>query len=996
VEKYQLTPKSSTEHHLFKIIYRREVQVMPAMANNAAHLATPTTTNKSGRSRQPVPKTKIRKAEVVLKMKSRDELERICDDVKMRVILPSRKSTKNTKSCISEESRKREQRRRKRRQERKEREHIQRQQQQKHGNSVGNSSAGGGSGSRQSQFGDSIPTIASTLSARERSVMLPPSLPRRMTSDRNLLASNHSGVESNHDSSANSQDAPAAPKRPTRKASVTADLEFVNDSEDTSSDDDDHEDDHDKEEDDDDLWAVNDLLEKCRAAKRPVAWRKRLRDAPPTSLLKTKTQQSSPLCGDDDDEQEENELKEKKKDKPIPLLPPEWQTLVAVPLFDIRNIKVKDILVLAVTEKSSEALPKPDISDPEVLDWWVPTVKTLMKDILQQRERLGLMSTKAKTVNELDIKLKDSLRRHSDMIHSILPPMAILKLKVQPQQWKSPLSLIYQQAKPSFVQASSASFANSSISGSLPSRFGYVVGDLTSGDSDSIATGSLHGGTLYGIAENQKDDNKPQIPGRSSSTNTAQLTKQKSISRLGPTRNSSAGNTGLAMRGLSRQGSVRDRSGTTRPIFSRMDSKRGVLMSKRAGSIRNLTLTKQSSGIFGRGGIPRINSLRNLHGGGASVSTGTVASGDDTSVGTFDQSFRTMYNDDDGESIHPEDLSTNQGSTHQLSALSRDISYLTTVANVQYINSSLQVKDVQALYAGKKSNVSIIFVSVLNFHKMQSGLKPGPLMDTLAKLLFTVDRLCEKHRTIKVETFGHMFIIMSGLFMGDDNDAEGMQPDGANLQDQRDQNSAVAALEMAKELVTEAQSIELPKDYIDSSSRIKMPEALAVRVGIHTGEVTYGVVGQNVPKLNCLGHGLAIALRMEQTAAENCIRASKDFHDLVGDNEDGWDEGVEMIDVPRVASVDGTAITTNVIISSSTAGHDVPYWKTNGFSAARMETFTLEPPPAISDIGASSVASGLPSLSAWESNSYVPDTGFPAMLGEEFQESFVSGEFFVD
>ena len=73
-------------------------------------------------------------------------------------------------------------------------------------------------------------------------------------------------------------------------------------------------------------------------------------------------------------------------------------------------------------------------------------------------------------------------------------------------------------------------------------------------------------------------------------------------------------------------------------------------------------------------------------------------------------------------------------------------------------------------------------------------------------------------------------------------------------------------------------------------------EYLQIRVGIHVGDITYGVLGQHLPKLSVFGHGVNMAARMEQTSDPGKIHVTKDFKELVGNWETNWED-------PRVVPV---------------------------------------------------------------------------------------------
>ena len=133
--------------------------------------------------------------------------------------------------------------------------------------------------------------------------------------------------------------------------------------------------------------------------------------------------------------------------------------------------------------------------------------------------------------------------------------------------------------------------------------------------------------------------------------------------------------------------------------------------------------------------------------------------------------------------------------------------------------------------------------------------------------------------------------------------------DGGGVQD-----AAMRALAMAKDMIIEATEVTVPSlTYTQESWK---NYTVQIRVGIHVGDVTCGVLGQRLPKFTTCGKGehsvarffmfvllpyifyscnlnqissaVNMAARMEQNSQPSCIRVTKDFHDTIGDAEKGW------------------------------------------------------------------------------------------------------------
>ncbi|KAL7533419.1 hypothetical protein ACHAXR_005224 [Thalassiosira sp. AJA248-18] len=177
----------------------------------------------------------------------------------------------------------------------------------------------------------------------------------------------------------------------------------------------------------------------------------------------------------------------------------------------------------------------------------------------------------------------------------------------------------------------------------------------------------------------------------------------------------------------------------------------------------------------------------------------------------------------------------------------------------------------RALYAESVTNVCIVFTDIVGFSRIAMKITPTAVMDMLQDLFSRFDELCDVHGVMKLETIGDAYICATNLMEEEDDDGE--------------QDAAIRALAMAKDMVIEATNVGIP------SSDAKAPfETLQIRVGIHVGDVTCGVLGQRLPKFTTCGTAVNMAARMEQTSHPGRIRVTKAFHDLVGDAESGWME----------------------------------------------------------------------------------------------------------
>eukprot|EP00985_Skeletonema_marinoi_P023285 scaffold15419_cov206-Skeletonema_marinoi.AAC.2 len=199
--------------------------------------------------------------------------------------------------------------------------------------------------------------------------------------------------------------------------------------------------------------------------------------------------------------------------------------------------------------------------------------------------------------------------------------------------------------------------------------------------------------------------------------------------------------------------------------------------------------------------------------------------------------------------------------------------------------TGIDLSPTRALYAENASNVCIVFTDIVGFSRISMDIKPIKVMDMLQNLFARFDELCDLHGVMKLETIGDAYICATNLLEDDDG-----EEDNNSAKD-----AAIRALAIAKDMVCEARNVSIPspigvggmhgawvgQNAVDF-------ETLEIRVGIHCGDVTCGVLGQKMPKFMACGTAVNMAARMEQTSLPSMIRTTRELHDLVGDAEQNW------------------------------------------------------------------------------------------------------------
>ncbi len=143
------------------------------------------------------------------------------------------------------------------------------------------------------------------------------------------------------------------------------------------------------------------------------------------------------------------------------------------------------------------------------------------------------------------------------------------------------------------------------------------------------------------------------------------------------------------------------------------------------------------------------------------------------------------------------------------------------------------------------SDVSVVFVDIVGFSKLARRLSPGHLVKLLNAIFGFADECAAKHGVEKVKTVGDAYLAVSGGTASVGTDAS-------------------AAVAFAQSL------IERVSEYAKVSKL-----DVAVRVGIHSGPVVGGVIGEHRMAYDYWGDTMNIASRIEGAAHANGIAVSE-------------------------------------------------------------------------------------------------------------------------
>ncbi len=152
-------------------------------------------------------------------------------------------------------------------------------------------------------------------------------------------------------------------------------------------------------------------------------------------------------------------------------------------------------------------------------------------------------------------------------------------------------------------------------------------------------------------------------------------------------------------------------------------------------------------------------------------------------------------------------------------------------------------------------NAAVIFLDIVGFTAISEIISSEHVVKLLDQFFTTLDNVCEHHNVMKIKTIGDSY--MAVAFSEQPNSLVSEQPISSPAE-----RAASAALDM-----------------LDAVSHIVVPTSspLQVRIGLHSGPVTAGVIGTQRMQFDVWGDTVNVASRLEGTAAPGRIHISEAF-----------------------------------------------------------------------------------------------------------------------
>lgn len=153
------------------------------------------------------------------------------------------------------------------------------------------------------------------------------------------------------------------------------------------------------------------------------------------------------------------------------------------------------------------------------------------------------------------------------------------------------------------------------------------------------------------------------------------------------------------------------------------------------------------------------------------------------------------------------------------------------------------------------SSATVMFSDIKGFTKIAEDFRPQELVKILDKYFTIFDEVIEKYHVEKIKTIGDSYMAVGGV-------------PSRNVSNPFD--VVLAALEIQQILK------EMKHHFIAQNQRY-----LEVRIGVHTGELTAGIIGKKRYAYDVWGNTVNVAHRMEENCEAEHVNISSKTHQII-------------------------------------------------------------------------------------------------------------------
>ena len=174
--------------------------------------------------------------------------------------------------------------------------------------------------------------------------------------------------------------------------------------------------------------------------------------------------------------------------------------------------------------------------------------------------------------------------------------------------------------------------------------------------------------------------------------------------------------------------------------------------------------------------------------------------------------------------------------------------------DIQYIENTIIDSTSDVNVNTKQYNmICILFTDIVNYTELAKQYNDKTIFQLLNKIYNKFDNIKKKYAHLqKVETIGDAYMIVGDIF--------------------RKQNNHKIVI---KEIIL------IAIEFIKEIKTIKTPDniPLSIRIGINMGNVSIGILGNEIPRLCVVGNAVNVAARLQSTADIDTIQMSRHIYE---------------------------------------------------------------------------------------------------------------------
>ena len=168
------------------------------------------------------------------------------------------------------------------------------------------------------------------------------------------------------------------------------------------------------------------------------------------------------------------------------------------------------------------------------------------------------------------------------------------------------------------------------------------------------------------------------------------------------------------------------------------------------------------------------------------------------------------------------------------------------------VNIALELQEEKKVEPKYIDECSVLFTDFVGFTKLTENISPKNLIDLLHQIFCKFDEICKKNEVEKIKTIGDSYMCVSGVL-------------------DKEKDHAIRLCQAAKEMLAFLNKTNLQR------SKLRIP-TWEMRIGIHTGPVICGVVGDDKFTFDIWGDTVNMASLMEQNSEQGKINISENTH----------------------------------------------------------------------------------------------------------------------